>query len=113
MLVGGGTAVVYSARDVHTGGVAALKVMYGPEQVPLKVVKREVSQKATRCGRCGVCETCTRFNAACAGVGMKSNTGVGIKLNAGVRPNEMQASEPNQMQALCGRCVEDEMDKGG
>ncbi|MEW5307014.1 MAG: hypothetical protein WDW36_009435 [Sanguina aurantia] len=40
----GGTAVVYGAEDLSRGGaMVALKVMNGPDQVPIKVVKREIN----------------------------------------------------------------------
>ncbi|KXZ55809.1 hypothetical protein GPECTOR_2g1359 [Gonium pectorale] len=39
----GGTAVVYAAEDRATRTYVALKVMHGPDQVPLKVVKREIT----------------------------------------------------------------------
>ncbi|KAG1650800.1 hypothetical protein FOA52_009415 [Chlamydomonas sp. UWO 241] len=44
---GGGSAVVYSARDLSNGGHVALKVMYGPDQVPFQVVQREVAFAST------------------------------------------------------------------
>ncbi|PNW72489.1 hypothetical protein CHLRE_16g685389v5 [Chlamydomonas reinhardtii] len=39
----GGTAVVYAAEDRTTHTHVALKVMHGPDLVPLKVVKREIT----------------------------------------------------------------------
>lgn len=33
----GGTAAVYAAQDTHTQGYVALKVMRGPECVPVQV----------------------------------------------------------------------------
>ncbi|KAJ9517780.1 hypothetical protein QJQ45_004088 [Haematococcus lacustris] len=43
---GGGTAVVYAAEDTTTQQYVALKVMNGPDQVPVKVVKREIAFSA-------------------------------------------------------------------
>ncbi|KAL6752227.1 kinase-like domain-containing protein [Haematococcus lacustris] len=42
----GGTAVVYAAEDTTTQQYVALKVMNGPDQVPVKVVKREIAFSA-------------------------------------------------------------------
>ncbi|GFH15540.1 protein kinase domain-containing protein, partial [Haematococcus lacustris] len=42
----GGTAVVYAAEDQTTHQYVALKVMNGPDQVPVKVVKREIAFSA-------------------------------------------------------------------
>ena len=41
----GGTAAVYAAQDLQTPGqqYVALKVMRGPDQVPMQVVKREIA----------------------------------------------------------------------
>lgn len=44
---GGGTAVVYCADDLRSGCRVALKVMHGPDQVPIKVVKREITFSTT------------------------------------------------------------------
>eukprot|EP00798_Chlamydomonas_sp_ICE-L_P014801 gene14801-20856_t len=43
----GGTAVVYAAKDLQTDLRVALKVMNGPDRVPLKVVKREIDFSST------------------------------------------------------------------